>query len=147
MQRINKLMKHHSVLSGLSNTIAEQRGLLDQIRTYLPESVRPHCLGAVCKDSCLTLFVDSPVWSSRLRYLSKQLLDKLGSSSLRVESIKIRIMLQQTPLSARRKRRQPNRLSENEAHLLRNYADSCDDPALSAALLRLAKNVRKKPRS
>lgn len=147
MRRINKLMKHHSALSRLSQTIKEQRDLLDQVKTNLPESVRPHCLGAVCTDRCLTLFVDSPAWSSRLRYLSNQLPDRLSSGSRRIESIKIRIMLQQPPLSSPGKRRQPNRLSENEAHLLRNYADSCEDPALSAALLRLAGNVRKNPRS
>ena len=142
MQNINKLIKHHSALSGLVRSITEHQQLLDYIRALLPKSMAPHCLAAIRNGNNLTLFADSPAWSSRLRYLTAELLRTLSNNEPRIDRIKIRVIPAIKRPETNRTKRHPNALPKEEAEQIKSTADFIDDPELSAALRRLAQHVK-----
>lgn len=142
MQNVNKLIKHHSALSGLVRSITEHQQLLDYIRALLPKSMAPHCLAAIRNDNNLTLFADSPAWSSRLRYLTAELLRTLSNNEPRIDRIKIRVIPAISRPETNRTKRHPNALPKEEAEHIKSAADFIDDPELGAALRRLAQHVK-----
>lgn len=142
MQNINKLIKRNSAFTNLSQTITEQQHLLEYIRALLPKSIAPHCLAAVRNRSTLTLFVDSPAWSSRLRYLTAELLRSLNNNDPKIDRIKIRIMPHAVDSKTNRPKRHIKALPKEEAKQLQNVAESIEDDELSAALRRLAQHVK-----
>ena len=143
MQNIDKLISRHSALTNLSQSIKEHQHLLQQVHALLPKSIAPHCLAAVRSENNLTLFVDSPAWSSRLRYLSAELLKCLNSHSPPIDKIKIRIIPPAGDPATNKPKRHPKTLPKKEAEHLRSVAAFIDDPKLSAALYRLAQHVKK----
>ena len=84
----------------------------------------------------LLLVTESPAWSARLRYQEPALLTCLTRSGLLVSRIRVRVTPAPPPDPPRRAR--PARLSPHSARLLDAYARSVHDPALRAALERLA---------
>ncbi|PCH61180.1 MAG: hypothetical protein COC05_01790 [Gammaproteobacteria bacterium] len=70
----------HSRKGGLSDLIAgaSARIELTQLVTkYLPMAMHSHCWVTTINDSELTIVTDSPAWASKLRYLSRDLINKL----------------------------------------------------------------------
>ncbi len=143
MQNIHKLIKRNSTLTNLARSITEHQKLLDFVRALLPKSIAPHCLSAVRNESNLTLFVDSPAWSSRLRYLTPELLRSLKNHSPRVTHIKIRITPASNNSKTHRPKRHPTPPSFEEAEQIKKTAMFVDDPELCAALHRLARHFKK----
>lgn len=87
----------------------------------------------------LVLVTDSPVWCSRLRYESPALRACLARSGVSVAQIELRVAptrASAAPSAASGTRRA--RLSGDSARLLRSHARGVRDPALRAALERLA---------
>ncbi len=143
MQNINKLIKRNSTLTNLAQSITEHQQLLDFVRALLPKSIAPHCLSAVRSESNLTLFVDSPAWSSRLRYLTPELLRSLNNHSPRINHIKIRIIPTTNSGKIDKPKRHPTPPSIEEAEQIKKTAEFIEDPELSAALRRLARHFKK----
>ena len=144
MQNINKLIKRNSALANLAHSITEHQHLLEYVQALLPKSIAPHCLAAVRNGSSLTLFVDSPAWSSRLRYLTAELLKSLINNKPGINQIKIRIIPPARNPDANRPKRHPTPLPKEEAEHINSVAESIDDPELSAALHRLAQRVEER---
>lgn len=140
MQNVKKLLRRNSTLSSLAQKIAEQKQLLEFVQALLPKSIAPHCLAAVRNESGLTVFVDSPAWSSRLRYLTAELLRSLNNHTPRIEKIKIRVIPPSVVLD--KPKRHPTPPSIEEVQQIANTADFVDDPELSAALRRLAQHFK-----
>lgn len=144
MQNVKKLIKRNSTLTSLAQSITEHQQLLNFIQSLLPKSMAPHCLAAVRNGTSLTLFVDSSAWSSRVRYLTAELLRSLNNHTPKITHIKIRIIPLVGKLKANMPKRHPTAPSLEEAKQIENTADFIEDPALSAALRRLAQHVKKR---
>jgi len=144
MKNVKKLIKYNSVLTNLAQSITEHQQLLNFVQSLLPKSIAPHCIAAVRNGTRLTLFVDSPAWSSRIRYLTAELLRSLNNHTPKIVHIKVRIIPPSGNLKANQPKRHPSRPSLEEVEQIENTADFVEDPELSAALHRLAQHVKKR---
>ena len=114
---------------------------------YLPEAT-PDLSGGLFRtsdlgrwrDGELVLGVDSPAWSSRLRFLIPSLLQKLRDrQDPQIRHIALRVVPRESPPH---RVTRPVRLSTANAQLLRQTARAMDDDRLRAALLRVASHSR-----
>jgi hypothetical protein len=126
-----KLIEHSLLLERLSG----------QVRTLLPNACRPHCRVANLRAGLLSIAVDSPAWAARVRFLAPRLLQNLQrQTDLPVHRIEVSVMPVEVSI-ARTGMPRPG-LSHKTLALLEETAQSMDDPALRAALLRLARRRR-----
>jgi len=136
----NRLIQQHAEL--------QRRRLeaLSAIQGQLPPALRDHCRDARLCEGILTLFVDSPAWATRVRFLT----DGLARSSVSEDIVKVLVQvraatdLQVTDDGLRGARRlassqtrAPRLSDETVAHLLA-IADGMPDPTLAGAFRRLA---------
>jgi hypothetical protein len=144
MAKRPRLIEQHlgntPVARDLLARVREQQELLDRVRSMLQPPLDQHCQAAVINAGQLLLYTDSPAWSSRLRFFSRQLGNRLRQANLPVDSIVIRVMIM--PTSRRRERTSPRNLSSANAALIQAVADEISDPKLSDALKRLGKHSR-----
>lgn len=118
-----------------------------QVGALLPDACRPHCRVANLRGGLLSIAADSPAWAARIRFLAPRLLQVLQQprslqrqTDLPIHRIEISVMPVETSI-ARPATRRPG-LSHKTLALLEETAQSMDDPALRAALLRLARRRR-----
>lgn len=115
--------------------------LSGQVRALLPDACRPHCRVANLRGGLLSIAADSPAWAARVRFLAPRLLQNLQrQSDLPIHRIEVSVMPVEISI-ARPTIRRPG-LSHKTLALLEETAQSMDDPALRAALLRLARRRR-----
>ena len=128
----------HVASRGQSNhllrMLSQQRNLLEQVQSLLPEPVRDHCLHARIKGTQLVLHTDSSAWMTRLRFHGPQLVKALRSLAPGLQSVKIRVLIDS---QARGPGRRAKNLSPRAAKSIQLAARSVADDKLSAALLRL----------
>ncbi len=113
------------------------------MQEHLPEPLNRHCTVANIHHDSLILLTDSPVWSSRLRFHAPALLRELERRhALHLTKVLVKISPpeQVRPVAVSQK---PS-MSASTAGLLRQVASTLDDPALGAALRRLALNYKKR---
>jgi len=128
--------------------LAKYTQLLNQI---LPIECRGHVEVANIRQQNLMLITDSPVWTTKLRQLSPQILAFIHKNSNTSDNqshvihhvqISTRYHANQPkahPSSTKSNRQRPH-ISENVAELLSQSANSIDSPTLKAALLRVARH-------
>jgi len=112
------------------------------LQEHLPEPLNRHCTVANIQNDSLVLLTDSPVWSSRLRFHAPALLRELERRhAMHLTKVLIRISPpeQARPVAVSHK----PQMSATTAGLLRQVAASLSDPALGAALYRLARHSKK----
>lgn len=131
----------------LANLTAEARKLeaLRQcvLRSLDPETA-PHCLGADLKDGTLTLYMDSGVWTTALRYQHQALLASVQAAAKRpCHTLKLKVLPE--PLPGLPPKPAPRSISAETQRLLESTADGVDDPSLAGSLRHLARGS--KPRS
>ncbi len=143
------MRKTHPV--SLSRLIDQRHGLLDQGRRIarlnaalsrlLPAGLAGHCRVANLRDGILVLAADSPAWASRLRFHADKLLKSLnkecdlGAGRVRTIVVPAAALPTRRPIP-----RKP--ISSHTARLIEQCADGIGDPALQAALRRLARRSR-----
>lgn len=113
------------------------------IRSCLPNNCKEHVKIAGIKENYLILIVDSPVWSSRIRLYSNNILEMLKEHNL-TEVQQIRIRLSQAEPLKPEKVYEKRHLDEYSSKLIEQTADSIDDPELKQALHKLAANKKSK---
>jgi len=122
----------------------ELQRLTHLLQKELDSSLAPHCRIGRLAPPCLTIVVDSPVWSSRLRFQSTGLLRQLNKKYKEFQSVNnIEIKIYPVRLSRREPTTTPRRLSPAAAKGITEMAKSIDEPALRQALLRLASRANK----
>ncbi len=119
---------------------ARQLQLIAQrVRKLLPEPLASQCQPGNVSNDTLFLYVGSPVWATRLRYLAPELTRELQRQPETRRIRRIHIVVQPDALIHRRESTAtPRRLSRRNAELLRHAAEAAPTTRLSAALLRLA---------
>ena len=116
------------------------RALDEALRRQLGSPLDRHCQLANLRADTVVLHVDSPAWSTRVRFLTPQLLEffRHQRDSAGVSQIKIVVRL---PRSHGRQRTASRaRLSHEGASVIRALALATEESPLRQALLRLAEN-------
>ncbi|MCW8955294.1 MAG: DUF721 domain-containing protein [Gammaproteobacteria bacterium] len=136
-----------SISNLLQSQLVNKARNLDKLRhlvhACLPDNCKPHVQLAGIKDNCLVLIIDSPVWSSRIRLYTNNILDMLKEHNL-ADVQQIRIRLSQVEPTKPERVFEKRQLDEHSSKLINQTADSIDDPALKQALRKLAANKKSK---
>lgn len=126
------------------------------LREVLPVECIDHVQVANVRDQNLMLITDSPVWTTRLRQLSPQILQHIrehspkysnqSDSNAVIHHVQISTRYQssseEAAASAASKHRQPPSVSNKTAEILKQSADSISDPRLKKALLNIASHTK-----
>ncbi|NOR43752.1 MAG: DUF721 domain-containing protein [Gammaproteobacteria bacterium] len=134
----------------ISSKFIAQARKLDQytriLHQILPIECRNHVQIANIRQQNLMLITDSPVWTTRLRQLSPQILQFLRENTAEdgqiIHHVQISTRYQNNNVREQKALAEKNRLkpsiSETTANLLSQSANSIDDQQLKEALLRVA---------
>ena len=141
---IARLLQQKVALQPLYGEIQRQQQLLRQVRAALPPKLAPHCSGARLNGAQLLLFVDAPVWASKLRFLSPKLLQALRAENPGIANIKVRMDVPQrtSAVTPQPRRKGAARHSNQASGTVHGSADTVGNSALSQALRRLARTLR-----
>lgn len=131
-------------LDALLSHVRLLRRLTAALRDGLPDAVAAECQAANLDGTSLVIAASSPAWAAKLRYHLPTVLARLQARNdlPPVTSLRIRTQaprLERDPVPARRAN-----LSAETAALIGHVADNTTDPALRAALQRLARHASKK---
>jgi hypothetical protein len=137
---VHQLLKHKPTLKLIQAEISAQQALLDQVRQHLPGDLASHCVAAQEREKQLVLHLDSPVWATRLRYTSPQLLSLLKRDKPSLRGIKVKLVL--TRHTPRRKLSAP-RHSDLAAAIILDSAEDTKHPQLRGALQRLSRALKR----
>lgn len=122
----------------------ELKRLTRLLQAELNPSLAPHCHVARLTPPHLTVVVDSPAWSTRLRYQSTGLLRQLARKHQIFQDVThIEIKIYPARLQRRTPSSVPRDISPGAATVITDMANSIDDPGLKQALLRLASRSNK----
>ncbi|MEN8167827.1 MAG: DciA family protein, partial [Pseudomonadota bacterium] len=113
---------------------------LKQVRLLLPSPLDDHCSSAVLQNGRLVLLADSPVWASRLRYLSHNLQRQLSQKGFSIRRIQSRVSIPEDLVKHQERIRPITPLSQANSDLLRSVAESMENQELRNALLRLSRH-------
>ena len=141
MQNITNLLIKKKKLSYIKHQLAIQEHLLKQVQECLPSPLDRHCISAIPRGEVLSLLVRSSAWASRLRYLSRELLEQLRHRQIRFKRIHIQVSVDTRLGKPTTTSRRAIPLSRESAELLRSVGESLDDEQLNAALQRLSRHT------
>jgi hypothetical protein len=113
----------------------------DALEEILEEPLKGRVSVARAAGETVTLVADSPAWSSRVRYLTPQILDHLRRRLENPRLGRVKIVTRPTNCPPEPPARPRPRLSGRSAALIESVARACDNPALAGALLRLARRA------
>lgn len=137
-RHIRRLLRSAAPAAALLDELERRERLLALIREQLPSDLSARCVQASLTAKELTLFVESPVWVDRLRFLAPQLVDALGRTGLRIERCHVRVQPHADAAGppAARAPRHPS--SPAAAAAVRQAGAALGPGPLSSALQRLA---------
>lgn len=142
LKSVRHLLIDKPMLKTLAAEISAQRVLLDRVRRLLPGELAPHCIAARIDGQRLVVHTDSPVWASRLRFMSAELRMLLENDFPALREVKIRLL---PPIGVRPRTEQTAQFSDIAAGTVQSAAEGIADPQLQAALQRLGSRL--KPRN
>ncbi len=140
-QSARACLAHSAAARRIRSEIDRQQALLARIRSYLPARVAAHCTTSILNGETLSLYTESPVWASRLRYLQGELATSLAGEGINIREVRVRISMPNSTANPRRHRHRQDLSAEN-ATLLRSVAEATNDPGLKQALQRLSTHAR-----
>lgn len=132
---VRRLLKDRPTLKFLELEISAQKALLENVRRLLPKDLANHCVAAQKRDQQLILHADSPVWATRLRYNTPQLLDLMKPSHPTLRQVKVKLVL---PQSVSRRTLPGPHHSDFAAAIIHDSAEDTKHPQLREALERLS---------
>ena len=127
--------------SGLATLLTQAQRLAERekpILARLPAQAQGHVRLARLDAERMTLVVDSPAWNHRVRYLAEDL-RQAAEQHCGIRPARVVTRVGELPRAAPRP--EPRALSPGAADTLRAAARSIDNPALVAALERLARRA------
>jgi hypothetical protein len=138
-RRLDLLLKQSKPLKQLLLDCQQHTELLQLVKSRLPDPLCEHCCFARINQRELALAVDSPAWSSRLRFMQRGLLQELTSLGIEVTSLKVSV--QPTRQPAKTPARPGQRpLSDDNARLIQRLAEHISDAHLKNSLQRLTRH-------
>jgi hypothetical protein len=142
-RRAADLLGGGDALGGLAEA-ARRAGKLEQaLKRALPADLKPHLRGAHLRDATLVVLADGPAWATRLRFLEPELKAALDPRTRRdVRRVAVRVHLPD-PAARPRPKPAPRALSAAASAALDASSARVKDPALAAALSRLARRRKR----
>ncbi len=137
-QRIGALLSNHPLLQTLLQQRQHDAELLAVVRAQLPPAMRAHCLDVRRHEQCLTVYLDSPAWLTRLRFMATDLAAALASHQINAVQGRIQLAAPPPPAPSASPPRSP--LSATAAAHLRSAAAATADPDLQRLFLQLARH-------
>lgn len=135
-QTVSRYLQDSDFFSSLYDTYREEAKLLQLIQQQFPRDLTVHCTAVHRKGQILTIYVDAPVWASKMRYMSGKIAERTA-----VREVKIRVSPPQTRQQSRENKSHPRR-SDKAAKTLSDAASDTADKDLKAVLLRLSKAIK-----
>ncbi|MBT2968794.1 MAG: DUF721 domain-containing protein [Candidatus Thiodiazotropha sp. (ex Ctena orbiculata)] len=142
MKWVSKIVASGAIHGKLGKQLASQRALHEQLKLLLPTPLDSQLKASVLQHGRLTLFVASPVWASRFRYLMPQLQRQLQQRGIRVAKVRTAILPDESKRAARIKEGDQPVLSQEVGRQMRQLAKTIEDPLLRDALLRLSRHSK-----
>ena len=140
LKSVRHLLQDKPTLHHLEHETNAQRALLAEIRRLLPGELAAHCVSARLHGERLVLHADSPVWASRLRFMSAELLSLLENGDRSLREIKIRLL----PTRGQgTKRTHPARRSQTAGDIVAESAQHVESAPLRRALQRLSRTLKR----
>jgi len=140
-RQINKLLKtKNSQVAALVTQAQKLEFLNNKLLDLLPAPLPLHCHLAKINNNTLVIVVDSPTWSTRLRYSIPDLLAKLKHQShyfIAVKNIDIKVNPKWNSKTVHRVLK-PKPISAETAKCLKETANSIENETVKKALLKLA---------
>ena len=122
----------------------ELQRLTRLLQKELDPSLAPHCRIGRFAPPQLTIVVDSPAWSTRLRFQSAGLIRQLHKKYKEFQGVSdIEVKIYPARLQRRERPAAPRQISPAAAEDITQMANSLDNPNLKQALLRLASRANK----
>jgi len=113
------------------------------LQNELDPSLAPHCRIGGFAPPRLTIVVDSPAWSTRLRFQSPGLVRQLSNKYKEFQGVSnIEVKIYPARLKRRTPPTVPRQISPAAADGITRMANSIDNPNLKQALLRLASRAK-----
>ncbi len=138
-QRLDQVLTAPTGRLGAIASHARRLAELDAlVRLCLGDELAAHCRLADLRSGRLVLAADTPAWATRLRYHTPELRQKLAAAGMTVAECRI-VVAPPPPTRPADPSQRPN-MSAGSASALNATAESIRDPALAAALRRLARN-------
>jgi hypothetical protein len=137
-RHINNFLRRNRAAAGLLEGVDRDARLLEAVRCALAPVLQPHCLHAALEGGRLSLVTDGPVWASRLRFATPELLAGLRGQGLVADEARVRVAPARGPALRTAAKGAHLALSRGTIAHLREAAAEMEDPDLAAALLRLA---------
>jgi hypothetical protein len=142
MDSLSEIVASGKTLNQLITQLSTQKVLLNQLRQLLPSPLDAQLKAAILQQGSLTLFVSSPVWASRLRYLLPQLQKQLNERDIHLKKVRTSILPNESTKPVKTKKPDPPTLSQSAAQHIRETAKTISDPSLKAALVRLGRHAK-----
>jgi len=140
LKSVRHLLQDKPTPNRLEHEISAQRALLAEIRRLLPGELAAHCVAARLHGQRLVLHADSPVWASRLRFMSAELLSLLENRGRSLREVNIKLL----PNRGRRtKRPVPASRSQTAGDIVAESAQHVESTALRQALQRLSRTLKR----
>lgn len=136
---VDRLLSDRPILKTIRRDVEAQEALLTLVRQCLPDDLVAHCLAARMHDRRLILHTDSPVWATRLRYLSRQLLSVMRHAEPALRDINVRVLI---PRSASPRQQNAARKSDTAAAIIHECARFTKQASLRDALERLSRALK-----
>ncbi|MEA3640193.1 MAG: DciA family protein [Lamprobacter sp.] len=154
---IRRHLRASEPIAALLDEIERREQLLSKLRRWLPADLAKHCCQAAVSAGELTLFVDSPVWVDRFRFLCPELIGSdwitgLAAVETEVKTCKVRVLPPAHDSMAQLSRPESGRLGatqepgnqksgNQEPGNENGHLDDAGQSALSQALARLARTL------
>ncbi|WP_157726355.1 DciA family protein [Imhoffiella purpurea] len=137
LAHVQDLLNKHATFRTLVAQRRREIELLEEVRARLPPPLREHCLDASLVEDCLTLFLDSAVWATRVRFLAADIVESLNSPRIARIRTRIRVGRGSTPEGRGDSDRTRGLTSGAARHLL-EAAEHMSDPSLRETFRRFA---------
>jgi hypothetical protein len=147
LAHIRELLQSNRLIRGHLEQRDRELALFGMALGRLPDALRRHCRDAMFSEGVLTLFVDSPAWATRARFVIDELTRSLRSegvvkvvTQVRVESSEVSVPKPNSRAKGGpgKNRNIDGRLSNRAvAHIL-EAAEAMSDPMLADVFRRLA---------
>lgn len=128
--------------------IETQTKLLQKIKSILPEHLSEHIHYCVLNNKKLSLYTDSAIWSSQLRFYHQTILQALLSThSGVIETLQIKIIPQTVKQENPAEKQSKVLPSAENIDFILQQAEQQEDDTLKSALLKLGRTFKKKSKA
>jgi len=146
-KKLSRLLKNNTLIA---KSISDNIHMLENIEVFLkkqlPHELQNHCYANNLANKCLILMVDSPAWSSKLRFIQPSLEQALVQQYPEIiNALKIKVRPATRPENTQPDKDKSFRpaLSDTSRSIIQDMAEGMDDSDLKESLIRLAKTKRK----